>query len=86
MYYRRANQKRYMTMTTKTKTDLDTLFNEAMWYAEGRKDAENLDINSMLFGISYRNAYKKWESNPKRAKWMGLSAFFNDYTSHLAAA
>lgn len=71
----------------KTKTDYDNLLNEAQWYAQGRKDAEGLDINPMLFGMSYRNAYRIWERNHKRgAKWMGLSGFFKDYTSHLAAA
>ena len=76
-----------MTKKTLTQTDYDSLITEAKWYAEGRRDAENIDMDPMLFAMAYRTAYKLWEKNRTgRGKWKGLSAFFNDYVSHAVHA
>ena len=64
-------------------SDYDTLITEAKWYAEGRKDAEGIKIEPMLFAMAYKQAYKLWEKNHTgRAKWKGIAAFFNDYVQH----
>ncbi len=86
-----ACEERYMDMTiTKrslNQTDYDSLVTEAKWYAEGRKDAEGIDIEPMLFALAYQAAFKLFEKNRSgRAKWKGLPAFFNDYVAHAVHA
>lgn len=72
-------------MSAVTKIDVDKIYSQALWFAEGRKYRNDaLDwLDPRLFATSYRNAFVTWaEQDSEKKRWQGLKTFFNEYSTH----